>query len=418
MTTPNDTTQLSLNKKRERIKELESELGTLKNSLTEIDDSTALFPFKDYKVLDSPPQNQVTVLDDVDHSSINLSLLHSIPDIVYFLNFDAEIIFGNVAFENWFQMPMDMLVGKKILSFIPQFEQTKFYQNFIKVLNDRQPRVIVEEFDQSKGNSNTQHWYEARVFPVPEGILIIVRDITRQREEEAKKLELQLTHARMQMLDEIVNTLEHDLRTPLSILNTSIYLLEHYTDPEKQQKKLQVVKQQVGILETMIENILLLTKLDEYRPSDLSRFDVAEIVETATGKLQSKADAKNQTLRLTIPHEPIYHQVHTDHLSRAIGHIIDNAISYTPDDGTIDVILEPKPPHGFQITIRDTGIGIDAENLPLVFNRFYRVNEARTSNEAGNGLGLSIAKSIVELHDGTIHITSKPNDGTEVTVMI
>ena len=420
MTLPNDLSHLSDAEKRERIRQLELELELLKRSISQSNTSPHLPAVSDKKEQDGNLKYQTTILEaiKVDATSLDQLLINVIPDIVYVLNFESKIILGNPALEEWFKMPLDDVIGQKLIEAIPNFEQSKFYDNFQQVLSDRQPRIVIEQFDESRNNKADQHWYEARIFPVPDGILIVVRDITRQRETDAQILEYQLAGARIQMLDEIVQNLSHDFRTPLSVLNTSLYLLEHYSDPEKQQKKLEAVKRQVAILEKMIENIILLTQLDIYHPADLSRVDVSDIVEGAVQALQPQADAKQQNLRLHVPYQSIYHMVNSEHLTCAIRNIIENAIFYTPDNGTIDVTLEPSTDHSFQIRVRDTGLGIEADDLPYIFDRFYRVNQARTVNEAGNGLGLPIAKDIIELHNGVITIVSEPNYGTEVTLVI
>lgn len=345
-------------------------------------------------------------------------VFYSIPDIVFMLNPDFGFMFANQALADWFKIPIGKIQGQNILTLLPNFKQSVFYQNYKESMVDRQPRSIVAQYDAGEANPDDQQWYESRIFPVGDGILVIARDITHQREVDAQLLEYELANARMQMLDEVVHSLAHDLRTPLSVLHTSLHLLERYTDPEKQQRKLVVIKRQVSILEKMIENILLLTELDVYNPADLAPSDVIQIVESAVQMLQSRANTKNQALTLNVPQQPIDHLVNPDHLRRAIGNIIENAILYTPEQGTIDVSVQANSSDTFQIIITDTGYGIVEDELPHIFERFYRINQARTVNEASNGLGLSIAKEIVELHHGTIAVISEPNQGTEITIRV
>jgi signal transduction histidine kinase len=101
-------------------------------------------------------------------------------------------------------------------------------------------------------------------------------------------------------------------------------------------------------------------------------------------------------------------------LRQVFFNLLDNALKYTPAGGSVEVRVE----RGAQVTVRDTGIGIPAEHLPHVFDRFYRVDKARTRAEGGTGLGLSIARSIVAAHGGRIELNSAPGEGTTVRVVL
>jgi signal transduction histidine kinase len=104
-------------------------------------------------------------------------------------------------------------------------------------------------------------------------------------------------------------------------------------------------------------------------------------------------------------------------LRQVFYNLLDNAIKYTPEGGKVEVRLEPKDQRAV-VTVSDTGIGIAAEHLPRVFDRFYRVDKARTRDEGGTGLGLSIAKTIVAAHGGQIGLASIPGQGTTCTVKL
>jgi signal transduction histidine kinase len=410
MTNSKKILHLTDKEKRKRIQELEAEIDLLSLSIQQ--------PSLHVPSNSQPtPQKQTSTFAAITDVAVNASLIHSIPDMVYILNNDFDILVANQAFVQELEFSIDEIRGMSLLDLLPNFKKSDFYPIFKESMTDKQVREVVAPFDAGEPDPDDQHWYESRIFPVDSGILVIARDITLQREADAQILNYELARARMEMLDEIVQNLAHDFRTPLSTLQVSLYLLERYNDPEKQQQKLESIKQQVALLGKMIENIFLLTRLDFYQPTDLLQADIVEIIETAIQTLQAQADAKKQMLRLHVQNRPIYHLVNSSHLTRAISNIIENAIFYTLDGGEIDVIVEANEP-SVQITVRDTGIGIEPEYLPHIFDRFYRVNQARTVNEAGNGLGLSIAKEIIELHDGTIDIVSNTSDGTEVTITL
>lgn len=341
-------------------------------------------------------------------------LFHSIPDMVFILNHDMEFLLVNQTLADSLGMSTEAIQGQRITLLFEGIEASVFYENYKLSLSDGHPRVVVGQH-MFKGMNN---WYEARLLPLQDGLLVIKRDITRQRKLNQKTLRTEVARARNHTRDEIVHNLAHDLRTPLSTINTSLYLLEKYSDPVKQKEKVGALKYQVEHLQHMIENILLLTELDTYQPSDLTRVDIRQLVADLVESLQARANQKNLHLTSDIPDEPLYHVIQAEHFIHALTHVLDNALIYSNAGGTIHVTLSQTPPHAFTVTVQDDGIGIAPEHLPHIFERFYRADAARTMNEAGIGLGLTIAQQIVELHHGHIIVTSQPNQGTEAKIII
>lgn len=345
------------------------------------------------------------------------TLLHSIPDVVCIFDSDMRFTLVNEALASNFSMTVEELQGMHVLDLLPGFDSTSSYNTYLQSLQDHQPRVMVGPSYRNK-DAEIPEWYETRIYPVSEGILIISRDITRQREIDAQKLEFELARQHMHTIDELVHNLAHDLRTPLSIINTSLYLLENYTDPEKQQAKLQSVKRQVKILEKMIENILLMTELDRYNPADMQRTNLSQIIRDIDQQVQTRLQEKNMHLKLELPRMPAVRTVNTQHIYRAIMNVVDNAISYSPAGGLISIRLLQLPSEKVQVEVTDTGFGIEKDDLPYVFDRFYRANRARTINDTGNGLGLTLAQQIIDQHEGDIFIESIMGQGTKVTLII
>ena len=117
------------------------------------------------------------------------------------------------------------------------------------------------------------------------------------------------------------------------------------------------------------------------------------------------------------PRETVWVRGDAARLREVFFNILDNGIKYTPEGGTVEVLIGCTGPEAV-VTVRDTGVGIPAEHLPRVFDRFYRVDKARSRAEGGTGLGLSIAKTIVVAHGGRIEVTSTPGQGTICTVTL
>jgi heavy metal sensor kinase len=210
----------------------------------------------------------------------------------------------------------------------------------------------------------------------------------------------------------------HELRTPLTALRTEVEVaLSKPAEAIDKQNLLSSVLEECERLTRLTEQLLALAREDTrkgqqaYEPVDLAAL-VRSVVET----MRPLAEAKG--LRVSSHGEAVL-MLRGDEvrLRQVFYNLLDNAIKYTPERGEIDVSLEQRGDEGI-IVLRDTGIGIPAEHLPHVFERFYRVDKARTRAEGGTGLGLSIAQSIIAAHAGQIELDSTPGRGTVCTVKL
>lgn len=212
----------------------------------------------------------------------------------------------------------------------------------------------------------------------------------------------------------------HELRTPIAALRTFNELLadEGAMDDATRNEFLEQSRQQIDRLDWLATNLLELSKLEsglvllDLRPDDLRA-----VVENAVQQAQPSADRKGVKLTMNVPDEAVRQNHDPQRLGQVLGNLIGNAIKFTPADGTVDVTLEPTK-EGAEVRVVDTGVGIDPQELPMVFERFYRGAQAHQSRAAGSGLGLSIVRSIVEMHDGRVAITSTPGAGTQVSVAL
>jgi two-component system sensor histidine kinase VicK len=141
------------------------------------------------------------------------------------------------------------------------------------------------------------------------------------------------------------------------------------------------------------------------------------IVKDIVERMQLEAERKNQKLESYVIGEIPNIKGDKDRLEQVVVNLISNAMKYTPEKGEITVYVG-RIYNDIYVKVTDTGIGIPAESIPRVFERFYRVDKARSRDMGGTGLGLSIAKEIIQAHGGTISITSEEKKGTEVTVRL
>ncbi|CAN5818457.1 hypothetical protein BH24CHL5_BH24CHL5_09420 [soil metagenome] len=212
----------------------------------------------------------------------------------------------------------------------------------------------------------------------------------------------------------------HELRTPIAALRTFNELLAdgQVVDEATRGEFLEQSRVQIERLDWLATNLLELSKLEsglvllDLRPDDLRA-----VVESAIAQAQPSAARKGVQLEMTLPEEPLRQRHDPQRLGQVLGNLIGNAIKFTPAGGRVMVGLEPTD-GGARLAVNDSGVGISATELPFVFERFYRGAEAHETRASGSGLGLSIVRSIVEMHNGRVSISSTPGEGTHVSVAL
>ncbi|WP_163970215.1 two-component system histidine kinase PnpS [Oceanobacillus halotolerans] len=238
------------------------------------------------------------------------------------------------------------------------------------------------------------------------GAVLVIYDIT-----EMKKLEL--------TRKDFVANVSHELKTPItSIKGFSETLLDGAMDDEEaRQKFIRIIYKESQRLQLLIEDLLTLSKLEkEEFQLNIVEVDVKQLLQDITPIMQSKAAKKNINVTINIDSDSTV-KIDEDRVKQVILNLLDNAISYTPEDGNITLQVDEVRDQ-LHIRVSDTGIGIEQEALPRIFERFYRIDKARSRNTGGTGLGLAIAKHIVDVHDGKITVDSKVNEGTTFDVYL
>ncbi len=240
------------------------------------------------------------------------------------------------------------------------------------------------------------------------GVLVVLHDITKQEKLEVSRREF-------------VADVSHELRTPLATVKSYAETLIDggVDDKELQNKFLSVIVKETDRMTRIVKDLLTLSRLDESDnvPKTLDTIDVKQFLIGIIEKMYINAQKKNQTVTYSIAKDIPDITVESDKLEQVIINILSNAIKYTPDGGHIKVVSGALYSEIF-IKIIDDGIGIPKENLKRIFERFYRVDKARSRDTGGTGLGLAIAKQMIENMGGTIKINSEYQKGTEVIISI
>ena len=239
----------------------------------------------------------------------------------------------------------------------------------------------------------------------PAGVIAVMQDIT-----EHVKLD--------EMRKEFVADVSHELKTPItSIMGYSDTLIQSNVPEAMQKEFLERISEEANRMSELVSDLLTLSKYDSTKVGDKEEFDLAEVTKQAFDRLKLEADKKNQDAECLITADVPVVYADKKGIERVVLNIISNAIKYTPENGTIKVYV------GFvyndaYIKVIDNGIGIPEEDLPKIFERFYRVDKSRTRGMGGTGLGLPIAREILNQNDGKIDIKSEFGKGTEVVIRI
>lgn len=239
-----------------------------------------------------------------------------------------------------------------------------------------------------------------------------------REENERQARELAREKERSEVLKQFINDASHDLRTPLSIIMMTLYTMHEQAEASPQlPEKLGLLEQQAERLNRLLTNMLEMSSLDMDTAQQQQRINLPELLQLILQKARPAASQKQQQLQYHSTMERLIIHANPPHLSHAISNLVDNALHFTPIGGTVDLRLRADARHIY-IDVRDNGVGIHPEDIPFIFDRFYRVDKARNTRTGGSGLGLAISKKIVENHGGKIEVVSKVGKGSVFTITL
>lgn len=237
-----------------------------------------------------------------------------------------------------------------------------------------------------------------------EGIVIVLQDVTK-----FKKLD--------NMRKEFVANVSHEIRTPLTTIKTYTETLIDgaLDDKDLALSFLNVIESESDRMTLLVQDLLELSRFDnEQLKLDLKDADLVSLIKECLIQNKLAGEKKQQDFIFDCNQEIIIH-IDRGRINQVFSNIIGNAVKYSTEKGTILITIENLEKYCY-VTIKDSGMGIPKEDIPFIFERFYRVDKARSRAMGGTGLGLSIAKEIMKAHNGKITVTSEHNIGTTVTL--
>ncbi|ABS26208.1 ATP-binding protein [Anaeromyxobacter sp. Fw109-5] len=261
----------------------------------------------------------------------------------------------------------------------------------------------------------------------PDGVAAFVIDLTAEKaaergrqesEERYRAIAEQLAEADRRK-DEFFRILSHELRNPLAPIRNALHLLGRAPDdPARAARWREVIERQVGHLSRLVEDLLDLTRITAGR-IQLRRepLDLAHVVGHTAEDHRAGFEAIGVRLVLQLPPAPVPVEGDETRIAQIVGNLLANSAKFTPDGGTVTVRVAEAPGRSALLDVRDTGEGIEAEVLPRIFEPFSQADRTLARSRGGLGLGLTLVKRLVELHGGTVVVTSAgPGAGTEVAV--
>lgn len=221
-----------------------------------------------------------------------------------------------------------------------------------------------------------------------------------------------------QIRSDFVANVSHELRTPLASIraNAEALLDNPPNDPDLQRRFLNTIVQQTERLARMTDDLLVLAQAEARPIPQVQQVRLREVVWSLREQLRPQAEAAQVTVCVEVP-EDLVVCAQRDQLEQILWNLMDNAIKYNRPGGRVCVRAH-KIPEGSQIVVEDTGIGIPHEHLERIFERFYRVDKARSRAKGGTGLGLSIVKHLVEAHGGRVWVESEWGTGSRFGVVL
>lgn len=245
----------------------------------------------------------------------------------------------------------------------------------------------------------------------------LLEEFTLSIKKMVKQLKNQIAKSKKleQYKSEFLQNITHEIKTPITAINSAIELIEARNSIEKTDKEcFEIIQYQIKAIDQLVNDILCLSEIEVAKNSEDNNFEKIELNNLINKVIDefSYADIKINFIQ----NKTVTINCDEDLFSIAISNILSNAVKYSKSD-KIDIVLN-KYNNKIELIIKDYGVGIESEHLTKIFERFYRIDKNRSRKLGGSGLGLSIVKNIIELHNGEIKAYSKPAQGTEFRITL
>ncbi len=358
---------------------------------------------------------------DADRQQMD-DVLTSVTDAFFCVDPGWNLIQFNPAFSELVRDTEGVALGRSLWEIFPARESTPVFQMLQRVMKHRVAEVLEAQ------RPDSEYWFQLRAFPTRFGLSVFIQDVT-ERKVFDRRREKMLADERVarsvseeagRMKEEFLAILSHELRTPMtSLLGWANLLNRETVSPERLREGLISIEASAKTQAKMVEELLDLSRINAGKLRiEMEFLTLSDLVEEAVRTHRPAAAAKSITVKLQDESQGAMVRGDSGRLHQVFANLISNAIKFTPKGGHVEV-CSYKEGSSMCFTVKDNGEGIAPEVMPHIFERFRQANSTYARRFGGLGLGLSIAKQLVELQGGTIEAKSEGvGEGSEFKVCL
>ncbi|CEN77508.1 sensor histidine kinase [Paraclostridium sordellii] len=345
-------------------------------------------------------------------------IVDNLPIPIFYKDKHGVYLYCNEAFDELMELDRDKIIGKKDYDLNIDEERVKMYKDADNEVIKHKVTTVDELYVERKSGdkyieiTKVPLWdYRKKVI----GVIGIVIDLTQKKATEIELEKLRL---------DFFSNLTHEFRTPLNLIFSSVQLIDQSISNIKKGdinvliRYLRIIEQNGMRLLKLVNNLIDSTRIDsgclDYNPQNK---DIVDFVENICESVVEFSNSQNIDLIFDTDQEEKIISFDSDKMERIVLNLLSNAIKYNKENGRIDVGIKCNEDY-IDINVRDTGVGIPSDKIGDVFEKFKQVDNRLTKISEGSGIGLSIVKSLVALHNGMIDVSSKVGVGTEFKVKI
>lgn len=348
--------------------------------------------------------NRIKTIDNQRHELE--TVLSSMVESLLAVDGRERIISLNLAAARWFGIDIQKVQGRSVQEVIRDLALQKFVTTALK--NQERMESDITVFQNGERVLNVKSSPLLDTNRKRKGTLIIFNDVTQLRRLE-------------NLRRDFVANVSHEIKTPLTAIKGFVETLHQGSvdNPEETVRFLGIVRKHVDRLNSIIEDLLSLSRIEQEDEARAIKFEmrrIREVFTTATQICRSKAEQKQIKINQSCPDE-LQAKFDPSLMEQAVVNLLDNAIKYS-DSGSMIFLEAVRYDGSIRISIKDQGIGIARKHLPRLFERFYRVDKARSRKLGGTGLGLAIVKHIAQAHGGRVTVESKLGEGSTFTLVL
>ncbi|MCR4280412.1 MAG: ATP-binding protein [Candidatus Komeilibacteria bacterium] len=385
-------------------------------------------------------ESMIEHLDNRRVSDFNAQVLETVPDSIIVLDKDGNIILANKEYYKSIEYSSTDVIGTNLFKTDLFLAHHTLHGRFKKLLHDGTP-VQIEKISYPSKLAHKNFYLAIKAVPLRSkvgdviGALSIARDITELEEAYLKLEELnrnleaviaertnalkrtneELARA-IRVKDDFMSDASHELRTPLTIIRGNIELAIRSLKGQMPEE-LHTIMAEVNRMTAILRDITFLVREPQVEQRlEPAKFSLDETIQGMLMGLKILAQQKNVYLFSELKYGDVI-EADESKVEKLIYNLVVNAIKYNRRSGWVKVNTYANNGHA-KIVVEDSGIGISEDKLPHIFNRFYRVDRARSRQQGGSGLGLAIAKTVVDLHGGKIEVFSEENKGTRFVITL